>query len=61
VDRQLAGVEALPGTYPFTLERSATSFRLNAFLHGLVKPEHRRRFLDDPDACMAAAGQLLLS
>jgi gallate dioxygenase len=56
VDRQLVGIEALPGTYPFTLERSAKSFRLNAFLHDLVKPEHRLRFLDDPDACMAAAG-----
>ncbi len=47
---ELAGAEALPGTYPFTLERSLNSFRLNDFLHRLTVPEHRRRFVDDFDA-----------
>jgi gallate dioxygenase len=45
---QLAGAEGLDGTYPFTLERSFAAYRLNDFLHRLVIPEHRRRFVDDP-------------
>ena len=44
---QLAGIEKLPGTYPFTLEVSYRAYRLNDFLHRLVEPEHRRRFLDE--------------
>ena len=35
---QLAGVEQLPGTYPFTLERSVKAYRLNHFLHQLIEP-----------------------
>jgi gallate dioxygenase len=54
IDAQLAGLETLPGTYPFTLERSAKAFRLNSFLHDLVKPEHRRLFLEDADGLMSA-------
>lgn len=48
--RELAGVEKLPGTYPFTLERSHKAFRVNDFLHRLTIPEHRAHFLDDPEA-----------
>ena len=33
---QTAGVEALPGTYPFTLERSVKAYRINKFLHELI-------------------------
>ena len=40
---QLAGVEQLEGTYPFTLARSVKGYRLNKFLHGLVEPAHRAR------------------
>ncbi len=47
--RELAGVEKLEGTYPFTLERSHKAFRVNDFLHRLTEPEHRRRFLEDPE------------
>lgn len=47
---QLAGAEALPGSYPFTLERSVKAYRLNRFLHGLVVPEKRAAFLADEDA-----------
>ncbi len=47
---QLAGAEALEGTYPFTLQRSLDCFRVNAFLHRLTVPEHRRRFVDDFEA-----------
>ena len=50
VGYQLAGVEKLPGTYPFTLEASHRTYRLNDFLHRLVIPEHRERFLNDFEA-----------
>ncbi|TIC82678.1 gallate dioxygenase [Nocardioides sp. GY 10127] len=50
VGRELAGAEALAGTYPFTLARSAAGYRVNDFLHRLVEPEHRRRFLEDFEA-----------
>ena len=46
---QLAGVEQLEGTHPFTLERSRQTFRLNDFLHRLVDPAHRKRFLEAPN------------
>jgi gallate dioxygenase len=44
-----AGLEKLEGTYPFTLDRSVKAFRLNAFLHRLIEPAFRRRFLDDAE------------
>lgn len=56
ITAQWAGIESLPGTYPFTLDRSVKAYRLNHFLHGLVIPEHRRRFLEDPEATFEAAG-----
>ncbi|KNZ32394.1 MAG: protocatechuate 3,4-dioxygenase [Methylibium sp. NZG] len=56
VGAQLAGASELPGTYPFTLERSVKAYRLNRFLHGLVRPEHRARFLADEAACLQGAG-----
>jgi gallate dioxygenase len=56
VGEQLAGVEALAGTYPFTLERSVRALRLNRFLHGMTRPEHRMRFLADPEGAFEAAG-----
>jgi gallate dioxygenase len=54
-DAQLAGAEGLAGTYPYTLERSATGYRLNRFLHDLVRPECRERFLRDEQGAMRAA------
>ncbi len=56
VARQLAGIERLPGTYPFTLERSVKAFRINDYLHRMVEPSHRDAFLRDPEASFAAAG-----
>ena len=53
--RQLAGSERIPGTYPFTLERSVKAYRLNKFLHDMIDPAHRQRFKDDPEASFAAA------
>jgi gallate dioxygenase len=55
IGRELAGVEKLKGTYPFTLERSVKGFRLNSFLHRLIEPEFRRQFLADPEPLFAAA------
>jgi gallate dioxygenase len=49
IGHQLAGVEKLEGTYPYTIERSVKAFRLNNFLHELIKPEFRRQFLADPE------------
>lgn len=56
VGYQLAGAETLPGTYPFTHARSHENFRLNSFLHDLIIPEHRRRFVADFDALAAERG-----
>ncbi len=56
VARQLAGIDRLPGTYPFTLERSVKAFRINDYLHRMVEPSHRDAFLRDPEASFAAAG-----
>jgi gallate dioxygenase len=56
IARELAGVEKLPGTYPFTLDRSVKAYRLNHFLHRLIEPEFRRRFLADPEPLFEEAG-----
>jgi gallate dioxygenase len=53
---QLDGLDALPGTYLFDLERSAAGLRLNRFLHGLTAPENRALFRDSPDAAFGRAG-----
>ena len=53
---QLHGADALPGTYPYTLDRSAKGFRLNRFLHGLVQAEARARFRADEEGEYEAAG-----
>jgi len=53
---QLEGIESLPGTYLFDLERSAKGLRLNRFLHDLVIPEKRALFKSDPEAAFAQAG-----
>jgi len=52
---ELAGVEKLEGTYPFTLERSVRAFRINDYLHRMVDPAHREAFRRDPEASFAAA------
>ncbi len=50
IQQQTAGLEALPGTYPFTLQRSVRAYRLNKFLHELIHPAFRRRFLQEPES-----------
>jgi gallate dioxygenase len=54
--RELRDVERLPGTYPFTLERSVHAFRINDYLHRMIEPAHREAFLRDPEASFEAAG-----
>ena len=56
MNQQLAGAEKLSGTYPFTLEMSVRAYRLNKFLHDMVLPAHRERFVADPEASFEAAG-----
>ncbi|MET3180727.1 gallate dioxygenase [Variovorax sp. NFACC27] len=56
VAQELAGVERLQGTYPFTLETSVRAYRLNKFLHGMTRPAHREAFLADEEAAFEAAG-----
>jgi gallate dioxygenase len=55
-DEQLAGIETLEGTYPFDLDRSVAHYRINSFLHDLVRPDHRAAFRADPEAAFEAAG-----
>ena len=47
---ELAGAESVPGTYSFTLDRSLANYRVNDFLHRLIQPTHRQRFISDFDA-----------
>jgi gallate dioxygenase len=56
MNSQLAGAEALSGTYPFTLERSVKSYRINKYLHEMIVPEHRALFRSDPEASFEQAG-----
>ncbi len=56
VGLQLQGAETLTGTYPFTHARSLKGYRINKFLHRLVEPAHRARFLAVPEAAFAEAG-----
>ncbi len=55
-DKQLVGADSLKGTYPYTLERSAKGYRINVFLHDLIKPDHRVAFASNPLALMGAYG-----
>jgi gallate dioxygenase len=55
MQHETAGAEKLEGTYPYTLQRSVKAYRLNKFLHRLVEPEHRARFLADPEATFEEA------
>ena len=49
MNHQTDGAEKLEGTYPFTIERSVQTFRINNFLHELIKPDFRQQFLADPE------------
>jgi gallate dioxygenase len=53
---ELAGIERLAGSYPFTLARSVHAYRLNRFLHALIVPQERAAFLADEEAAFERAG-----
>ncbi|HET9472296.1 MAG TPA: gallate dioxygenase [Steroidobacteraceae bacterium] len=55
IQHEWDGLEKLPGTYPFTLDRSVKAYRLNSFLHSLLQPERRKRFIDEPEALFEEA------
>jgi gallate dioxygenase len=55
VSHQLAGIEELEGSYPFTLQRSVEAYRLNKFLHDLIEPGQRELFLRDQEAAFGQA------
>lgn len=52
---ELAGVDKLEGTYPFTISRAVKGFRINHFLHRLIEPEFRKRFVEDEEGLFAEA------
>ena len=54
--RELEGAGALAGTYPFTHARSHDNLRINRFLHALIKPDHRARFVSDFEALATEHG-----
>lgn len=53
---ELDGAGALQGTYPFTHARSHANLRINQFLHALIKPDHRARFVNDFEALASEHG-----
>ncbi|MFA8091423.1 gallate dioxygenase [Klebsiella oxytoca] len=56
IARELAGIEKLEGSYPFTQERSLNSLRLNRFLHQLINPRVREQFKQDEEKLFSSAG-----
>lgn len=56
MSEQLRGIDKLTGTYPFDIAASVKAYRLNKYLHAMIDPEHRGRFLSDPEASFADAG-----
>jgi len=56
IGREWAGIDKLPGSYPFTLERSVKAYRINEFLHRLITPAERKQFLSDPEPMFEEAG-----
>ncbi|ATG20626.1 protocatechuate 3,4-dioxygenase [Ralstonia pickettii] len=56
IGHQLRGIEAIEGTYPFTLETSVRAYRINRYLHQLIEPAFRERFLADPVVTYEEAG-----
>lgn len=56
ISHELAGAEKITGIHPFTHAVSVKAYRLNKYLHALVDPAHRKRFLESPEASFDAAG-----
>ena len=56
IGHELEGAGALQGTYPFTHARSQANLRINRFLHALIRPDHRARFVHDFEALASEHG-----
>ena len=56
IAEQLHGAERLQGTYPFNLERSVKTYRLNKFLRDMTHRDHREAFKADEEASYSKAG-----
>jgi gallate dioxygenase len=56
VERQVAGIQEIDGTYPFSAEVSQRAYRLNDFMHRLIFPEHRERFVQAPEELFVEYG-----
>jgi gallate dioxygenase len=56
INEQLDGIEQLKGTYPFTLDQSVKTYRLNQFLHDMVYPHHRENFKENEELSFTQAG-----
>jgi len=54
--REYEGVSAIEGSYPFTFESSRRAYRLNKYLHGIIQPELRGRFLYDREGSYVRGG-----
>jgi gallate dioxygenase len=54
--REYGGVAEIEGSYPFTLDRSSKAYRLNRYLHGIIQPELRGRFLYDREGSYVRGG-----
>lgn len=54
--REYAGVADIEGSYPFDFDRSARAYRLNKYLHGIIQPELRGRFLYDREGSYERGG-----
>ncbi|HWT37361.1 MAG TPA: gallate dioxygenase, partial [Paraburkholderia sp.] len=52
---ELANVEKLEGTYPFSIETAVKAYRINDYLHRMIEPAHREAFIADPEASFEAA------
>jgi gallate dioxygenase len=55
--RDIAPALELEGTYPFTIERNVKAWRMNSFLHRIIEPDFRARFMTDFEA-LAEEAQL---
>jgi gallate dioxygenase len=54
--KEYNGVLSLKGSYPFTFDRSRRAYRLNRYLHGIIQPELRGRFLYDREGSYVRGG-----
>jgi gallate dioxygenase len=54
--REYAGVGDIEGSYPFDFDRSSRAYRLNKYLHGIIQPELRGRFLYDREGSYDRGG-----